>query len=47
MMKAAWRPELVDHADLNSKEIEVVEEEEFASIFMADEEWKEWDEEEM
>ncbi|KAF5368777.1 hypothetical protein D9615_010411 [Tricholomella constricta] len=46
IMKAAWCPQLIDHAKSNSQEIEVVEEE-FESIFAADEELEGWDQEDM
>ncbi|KAF5378162.1 hypothetical protein D9615_007596 [Tricholomella constricta] len=46
IMKAVWRPQLIDHAKNNSQEIEVVEEE-FESIFAADEELKGWDQEDL
>jgi hypothetical protein len=42
MMKAVWCPELTDLANLNSREIEVVQDE-FDSIFVAEEELKAWD----
>ena len=46
MMKAAWRHELTDFSRVNSAEVEQVVDEEFESIFIADEELKEWDKQE-
>jgi hypothetical protein len=44
MLKATWSRTTVDLAQLNSEEIEEVSDE-FEDLFLADEEWKQWDEE--
>lgn len=43
-MKAAWRREIINLAELNSKETEEVLEN-FEDMFLGDEELREWDEE--